>query len=87
MKHTTFGFCTEAQFEAAYNKLRISEIPINVNVRKYGSSHIEIFKILIAISFCILTYLVKRFRLNRLISDHVLAKLKNQITILLKKFT
>ncbi|KKK63278.1 hypothetical protein LCGC14_2995900, partial [marine sediment metagenome] len=58
MKHTTFGFCTETLFEAAYNKLRISEIPINVNIRKYGSSHIEIFKILIAISFCILTYLV-----------------------------
>ncbi|MFX1571054.1 MAG: glycosyltransferase family 2 protein [Promethearchaeota archaeon] len=87
MKHITFGFCTETLFEAAYNRLRISEIPVNINVRKYGKSHIRIFKILIAISSCILTYLVKRFRLNRFISDQNFAKLKREITLLIRKFT
>ncbi|MFW9827046.1 MAG: glycosyltransferase family 2 protein [Candidatus Thorarchaeota archaeon] len=87
LKHTTFGFCTETLFEAAYNKLRICEVPILVNIRKYGTSHIKLFRILIAICSCILTYLVKRFKLNRFIPGRILAKIKNQIKLVIKKFT
>ncbi len=82
-----FGLCTETLFKAGHNKLRICEIPINVNIRKYGCSRVDLFKIFISISSCILIYVVKRFKLNRFISNRILAKMKYKITVLINKFT
>ena len=87
MRDTKFGLCTETLFKAVHNKLRIYEIPISVNIREYGNSRVDLFKICISISFCILVYVVKRFKLNRLISNRILAKMKHKITILISKFT
>ncbi len=75
MKQTTFGFCTETLFEAAYNRLRISEVPVNMNGRKYGNSNINLFKVLISISSCVLNYLLKRFKLTRFFSNRIIMHL------------
>jgi len=87
LRDTKFGLCTETIFKAGHNKLRISEVPININVRQYGNSRVDLFKIFISISTCILIYIVKRFKLNRFFSNRILAKIKNKITILIDKFT
>ena len=87
IRDTKFGLCTETLFKAVHNKLRIYDIPINVNIRKYGNSRVDLFKIFISISSCILIYVVKRFKLNRFISNRILAKMKYKITILINKFT
>ncbi|TKJ20193.1 MAG: hypothetical protein CEE43_13445 [Promethearchaeota archaeon Loki_b32] len=87
IRDTKFGLCTETIFKAGHSKLRISEVPININVRQYGNSRVDLFKIFISISTCILIYIVKRFKLNRFFSNRILAKIKNKITILIDKFT
>ena len=87
IRDTKFGLCTEILFKAVHNKLRIFEVPININVREYGTSRVDLFKIFISISSCILIYIVKRFKLNRFFSNRILAKIKNKITILIDKFT
>lgn len=65
MLYTRFGFCTEILFKAAHNNFKISEIPINLNPRLYGSSYVQLIKIMFSISSCILYYSMKRFRLNK----------------------
>ncbi|KKK63277.1 hypothetical protein LCGC14_2995890, partial [marine sediment metagenome] len=87
IRDTKFGLCTETLFKVAHYKLRISEVPINVNIRKYGKSHVALFKIIISISYCILIYFVKRFKLNRFIPNRVLATMKNKIGLLINKFS
>ena len=86
IRDTKFGLCTETLFKAVHSKLRVCEIPINVNIRKYGNSRVDLFKIITSISSCILFYVVKRFKLNRFISNRVLAKMRDKITFLIKKF-
>ena len=86
LRQTKYGFCTETLFEAIYNKLRVCEIPINVNIRKYGKSNIDLVKLLISVSFCILYYSIKRFKVYRFIPNQILAKIKNRVIFLFKKF-
>jgi len=87
IKDTKFGLCTQMIYKAAEHGLRVSEIPIKMNVRQYGSSRVDLFKIVISISYCILIYSVKRFKLNRFIPNRVLAILKRKIPLLINKFT
>ena len=87
IKDTKFGLCTQMIYKAAEHGLRVSEIPIEMNVRQYGSSRVDLFKIVISISYCILIYSVKRFKLNRFIPNRVLAILKRKIPLLINKFT
>ncbi len=87
IKDTKFGLCTQMIYKAAEHGLRVSEIPIKMNVRQYGSSRVDLFKIIISISYCILIYSVKRFKLNRFIPNRVLAILKRKIPLLINKFT
>ncbi|MGQ4876049.1 MAG: glycosyltransferase family 2 protein [Promethearchaeia archaeon] len=58
--YNKFAFCTEILFKAAHYNLKIIEKGITVNPRKYGSSYINLIKILISISVCILIYGVKK---------------------------
>lgn len=64
MKHTKFGFGTELLFNAAYNNLKIIEIPVSMNYRKYGTSNIILPELIISISICILDYMFKKFKLD-----------------------
>ena len=62
MKNTKFGFGTELLFNAAYSNLKIIEVPVSMNFRKYGASNISLPEILISIFICILDYLFKKFK-------------------------
>jgi glycosyltransferase involved in cell wall biosynthesis len=64
MKHTKFGFGTELLFNAAYNNLKIIEVPVSMNSRKYGTSNIILPELIISISICILDYMFKKFKLD-----------------------
>ncbi len=87
IRDTKFGLCTQMIYKAAEHGLRVSEIPIKMNVRQYGSSRVDLFKIIISVSYCILIFSVKRFKLNRFIPTRVLATMKNKIGLLINKFT
>ncbi len=64
MRHTGMGFSTELLFKSAFYKYRIVEIPVSVNSRQYGSSHVNLTRIVRSISSCILYYTLKKFKLN-----------------------
>ncbi len=55
-----FGLCTEMLFKAAYNKKRIIEVPITVDLRQYGTSYVRTFKIMKPIIFLIILYFLKK---------------------------
>ena len=61
--YNKFGLCTEILFKAALSNLKMKEIPITVDPRKYGMSYVGIIKILISISSCIFIYGLKRFNI------------------------
>lgn len=86
--NTGMGFTTEFLFECAYQNLKIIEIPINLNSRKYGHSYVELVKIVQDIINSMLIYFLKkcnrRFKssfmkilINRFLS--ILYKLNNKI--------
>jgi len=65
--YTGFGFCTEILFKASYKNYRIKEVPITIYKREYGSSCIQLPKIIKAISSCITFYTMKKFKLKRIL--------------------
>ena len=75
MLYTKFGFCTEILFKAAYNKFRITEIPINLNPRFYGSSYVQLIRILFSISSCIMYYSLKKVKVYKILQKFRLSKL------------
>jgi len=79
MRYTKFGLCTETLFKAASNDLKIVEIPISINARKYGQSHVNLIKIVRSILTCIMIYGLKRFRILNLISKLILEEIKNKL--------
>ena len=87
IRDTKFGLCTQMIYKAAEHGLRVSEIPIKINARQYGNSRVDLFKIIISISYCILIFSVKRFKLNRFLPSRVLTIMKNKIALLINKFT
>lgn len=56
MIYNRFGLCTELIYKAAFYKYKIIEVPVSINIRKYGTSYVNIVKLFIAISTCILIY-------------------------------
>lgn len=60
MLYNRFGLCTEMIYKAAYYKLNLLEVPVSINIRKYGTSYVNIVKLFIAISTCILIYGVRK---------------------------
>ena len=60
MLYNRFGLCTEMIYKAAYYKFILLEIPVSINIRKYGTSYVNLVKLFIAISTCILIYGVRK---------------------------
>jgi len=60
MIYNKFGLCTETIYKAAYYNFILLEIPVSINIRKYGTSYINLVKLFIAISTCILIYGVRK---------------------------
>jgi glycosyltransferase involved in cell wall biosynthesis len=60
MMYNRFGLCTEIIFKAAYYKFKLLEIPASINSRKHGASYVNILRLFIAISTCILVYGLKK---------------------------
>ncbi|MBA7524312.1 hypothetical protein ES705_16449 [subsurface metagenome] len=56
MMYNRFGLCTEIIYKAAYYKFNLLEIPVSINIRKYGTSYVNLVKLFIVISTCILIY-------------------------------
>ena len=56
MLYNGYGLCTEMIYKAAYYKFNLLEVPVSINIRKYGTSYVNIVKLFIAISTCILIY-------------------------------
>ena len=73
------GFTTEFLFECAFNKLKILEVPISLNPREHGTSHVNIVKVFKSILNCIAIYYLKKYHLK--INTSVV---KNSINNLLK---
>jgi len=65
VRYTGMGFSTELLFEAAFNQLRIVEIPISANPRQYGTSNVNLVKILKSISSCILHFILRKMTNQR----------------------
>ncbi|MFX0035948.1 MAG: glycosyltransferase family 2 protein, partial [Candidatus Hermodarchaeota archaeon] len=64
MKQTGMGFSTELLFKAAYFKLKVTEIPVSINSRSFGTSYVNLIKITISISSCIMFYILKKLKVN-----------------------
>jgi len=77
--YNKFGLCTEILFKAALNNLKIKEIPITVNPRKYGTSYVQLVKIFSSILSCILIYGLKKFRILELLPKLILRRVGNRI--------
>lgn len=60
MMYNRFGLCTEIIYKAAYYKFNLLEIHVSINIRKYGTSYVNLVKLFIAISTCILIYGVRK---------------------------
>lgn len=69
--YDNFGFCTEILFKSALNNLRIEEVAITVDPRKYGKSYVRLLKILISISSCILVYGLKKIRILKFVPEAI----------------
>ncbi len=86
MIFSKFGLCTEILFEAAHNNLRIAEIPITLNQREFGSSYVNLVKILVSISLCFLIYGLKKFNIKKIVPHQIFDKKYNKIIKNLRKF-
>lgn len=65
IRNTGRGFSTELLFTAAFNQLKIVETPVSANPRQYGTSHVNLIRILRSISSCILHYIFKKMTHRR----------------------
>lgn len=64
---SNYGYCTELLFISASEGLKIKEKPINLRPRKHGKSNVNLFKILIVITACLLKYGLKRLNLLKIV--------------------
>jgi glycosyltransferase involved in cell wall biosynthesis len=60
IKNKRMAFTTEFLFELLHNKKRIIEVPILMNPRSYGDSHVKVFKILRAIMSILFQFGLKK---------------------------
>ena len=77
--YNKFGLCTEMLFKAALNKLKIKEIPITMNPRKYGTSSIQLVKIFLSVFSCIIIYGLKKFKLLEIVPQVICRKLSGRL--------
>jgi glycosyltransferase involved in cell wall biosynthesis len=84
MRYTDMGFSTELLFKTAFYEYRIVEIPVSVNARKFGSSYVNLIRIVKSIFSCIIYYTLRKFHLdvNRLylkrIVDYFYSRIKHK---------
>ena len=64
MRYTRMGFSTELLFKAAFNQLKIVETPVSANPRQYGTSHVNLIRILRSVSSCILYYILRKLEID-----------------------
>ncbi len=64
MRYTGMGFSTELLFKAAFNQLKIVETPVTANPRQYGTSNVNLIRVFISISSCILYFLLRKLDLD-----------------------
>jgi len=64
IRYIGMGFSTEILFKAAFKKFKITEIPVSVNPRKFGTSYVNLIRIIRSIISCILLYTMKKFNLD-----------------------
>ena len=81
MIYSKFGLCTEILFKIAHAKLRIVEIPINLNPRTYGTSYVKLIKVMTSILCCIFIYGLKVL----IIKSHLPKTINNILYGLLRK--
>ena len=74
MIYSTFTFCTEALFKAAHYNMKIVEVPITVNPREFGVSYVKVLKMVISISFCLIIYALKKFKIKRILPKRIIDK-------------
>jgi len=77
--YNQFGLCTEILFKAALNNLKMKEIPITVNPRKYGTSYVHLVKIFLSVFSCIFIYGLKRFKLLKFFPEIISSKLNRRL--------
>ena len=65
LKCNGMGFTTELLFESAYNGLKIVEIPITLNSRKFGTSYIKLLSLTRFVCSCVIIYGLRKLRLKK----------------------
>ena len=64
IRYSGMGFSTEILFKAAFNQLKIVETPVTANPRQYGTSDVNLVRILRSVSFCILYYILRKMEID-----------------------
>ena len=64
MRYTGMGFSTELLFKAAFNQLKIVVAPVTANPRQYGTSGVNLVRILRSVSSCILFYIIRKMEID-----------------------
>ena len=71
IKNEGMGFTTEILFEFAYRGLKIVEIPINLNYRKFGESKVKLIAVTRSIMSCIIKYMLRKINISERIIKRV----------------
>ena len=77
MVYTKFGLCTETLFKAGLKNLKMVEIPITIDLRKYGSSYVKVSIILKSILSCIIIYSLAKLRVKGILPNRLFIILRN----------
>lgn len=62
LRFNGMGFTTEAIFKCAYENYNICEVPISLNPRKYGTSYVNLIRIVRSILSIISIYCLKKYK-------------------------
>jgi len=71
IKNEGMGYTTETLFEFAYRGLKIVEIPINLNSRKFGQSKVRLVAVTRSIMLCIIKYMLRKIQISERIIKSV----------------
>ena len=86
VNYRKFGLCTEFLFRAAHNGLKLCEVPINLFEREYGTSYVNLTKVLISVLFCISIFILKKIKIEKIIPKIILSKVYNTVRLFLKNY-
>ena len=76
IENNGMAFTTEFLFKAMEAEKKILEIPITLNSRSYGTSYVNLFKIIISILLVIIKYSITRFKITQLVFKKIIPYLK-----------